>query len=48
MAGIDRFLQHPAIEVQPGQLAIDEAFGARGHGHADLDIGFFLFNYNGL
>ena len=28
MAGIDRFLQHPAIEMQPGKLAIDEAFGA--------------------
>ena len=31
MAGIDRFLQHPAIEMQPGKLAIDEAFGAAGH-----------------
>ena len=31
MAGIDRFLEHPAVEMQPGQLAIDEAFGAVGH-----------------
>ena len=29
MARIDRLLQHPAIEVQPGQLAVDEAFRAR-------------------
>ena len=29
MAGIDRFLEHPAVEMQPGQLAVDEAFGAR-------------------
>ena len=28
MAGIDRFLQHAAIEMQPGQLAVDEALGA--------------------
>ena len=31
MAGIDRFLQDPAVEVQPGKLPIDEAFGAAGH-----------------
>ena len=31
MAGIDRFLEHPAVEMQPGQLAVDEAFGARSH-----------------
>ena len=30
-----RLLQHPAIEMQPGQLAVDEALGARGEiGHA--------------
>jgi hypothetical protein len=29
MAGIDRLLEHPAVEMQPGQLAIDEALGAR-------------------
>ena len=48
MAGIDRFLEHPAIEMQPGQLAVDEAFGARSHRRAGLDLHFFFFNYNGL
>ena len=48
MAGIDQFLQHPAIEMQPGQLAIDEAFGAFGNRRDGLDIRFFLFNYNSL
>ena len=28
MARIDRFLQHAAIEMQPGKLPVDEAFGA--------------------
>ena len=31
MAGIDRLLQHPAIEVQPGKLAINETFRAGRH-----------------
>ena len=48
MAGIDRFLQHPAIEMQPGQLAIDETFGAGRHRWAGLGIRFFFFNYNSL
>src|SRR5450755_2871913 len=34
--------------MQPGKLAIDEAFGARGHPRAGLDIRLFFFNYNGL
>jgi len=48
VAGIDRFLQHPAIEVQPGQLAIDEAFGAIGDRRAGLDLRFFFCSYNSL
>ena len=48
MAGIDRLLQHPAIEMQPGKLAIDEAFGAFGDRRTGRDFGFFFFNYNGL
>ena len=49
MAGIDQFLQHPAIEMQPGKLAIDEAFGAaRPSPEPASTSGFFFFNYNGL
>src|ERR1019366_1638606 len=48
MAGIDRLLQHPAVEMQPGKLAINEAFGAGAHLWTGLDIRFFFFNYNSL
>ena len=48
MAGIDRFLEHPAVEMQPGQLAVDEALRARPHRRADLDLHIFFFNYNSL
>ena len=48
MAGIDRLLQHPAIEVQPGKLAIDEALGAGADRWTGLGIPFFFFNYSGL
>src|SRR5438874_1702188 len=48
MAGIDRLLQHPAIEVQPGKLAIDEALGAGADRWTGLSVPFFFFNYSGL
>ena len=49
MAGIDQFLQHPAIEMQPGQLAIDEALGAGGDRSAEpSNIQLFFFAFNGL
>jgi len=48
MAGIDRLLQHPAIEVQPGKLPVNEAFGAFGHRRTGPGIHFFFFSYNGL
>ena len=49
MAGIDRFLQHTAVEVQPGQLAIDEALGACGdRTRRSRERLLFLFNYNEL
>ena len=45
MAGIDRFLEHPAIEMQPGQLAVDESLGAGGDRRRRFGIGvlFLLF-----
>ena len=48
MAGIDRLFQHPAIEMQPGKLAIDEALGAMGDRRTGLGVRFFFFYYNGL
>ncbi len=48
MAGIDRFLEHPAIEMQPGELPIDEALGAardRGDGR---ELRLFLFDFRCL
>src|ERR1700730_7737406 len=48
MAGVDRFLEHPAIEMQPGQLAIDEAFGAGYDRRRSLDDYIFFFNFNSL
>ncbi len=48
MAGIDRLLQHPAIEMQPGQLAIDEALRAAGDRRDGFGLRFFFFDYNGL
>ena len=42
MAGIDRFLQHPAIEMQPGQLPIDEALGAARIGEPTSNPHLFL------
>ena len=48
MAAIDRFLEHAAIEVQPGELAIDESFGTLGNRRdAGLCL-FFFFYFNGL
>ena len=38
MAGIDRFLQHPAVEMQPGKLAIDEPLGAGRDRRAGLGL----------
>ena len=48
VAGIDRLFEHPAVEMQPGEFAIDEALGACGNRRGGLDDGRFLFNYNGL
>jgi hypothetical protein len=48
MARIDRLLQHPAIEMQPGKLAIDEALGAGADRRTGLGIRFFFFNYSSL
>ena len=48
VAGIDRLLQHATVEMKPGELAIDETFGARGELRHGLRQGLFLFNYNGL
>src|SRR5262249_7598763 len=49
VAGVYRFLQHPAVEMQPGQLAIDEALRAcRNARGRDFGIFRFLFNDNGL
>jgi len=45
---IDRFLKHPAIEVQPGKLPIDETFRALSHRMSRVAGGFFFFNYNSL
>src|ERR1700754_3653383 len=48
MAVIDRFLQDPAVEVQPGKLPIDETFGAGGDARRSLRFWLFFFNYNSL
>ena len=48
VAGIDQFLQHPAIEMQPGKLAVDETLGAMGDRRGGLGFRLFFFNNNGL
>ena len=48
MARIDRFLQYPAIEMQPGKLPVDEAFGAAADGRRRRQYSIFLCFYNGL
>ena len=49
VAGIDRFLEHAAIEMQPGQFAIDEALGTCGNRRNGVRDGFlFLFSYKSL
>ena len=48
MTGIDRFLEHPAIEVQPGQFAIDEPFRALGDRGRSFGYVIFLFYFNNL
>ena len=48
MTRIDGLLQHPAVEMQPGKLAVDEAFGAMGDRRTALHLRFFFFYYNGL
>ncbi len=48
MARIDRFLQHPAVKMQPGQLAIDEAFRTCGDRREGFGIYLFVFDYNSL
>ena len=48
MARIDRFLQYPAIEMQPGELPVDEAFGAAADGRRAGSNRIFLCYYSGL
>ncbi len=48
VAGIDGFLQHTAIEMQPGKLTVDETFGAVGDRRADLGFRLFFFDNNSL
>src|SRR4051794_37138961 len=48
MAGIDGLLKYPAIEMEPGKLAIDEAFGAMSNRRSAVDLRLFLFYYSGL
>ena len=43
MTGIDQFLQHPAIEMQPGQLSIDKALGAPRDRRAIFGCRVFFF-----
>ena len=48
MAGIDRFFEHPAVEMQPGQFAIDEALRALGDRRRRFGYDLFFFNFNNL
>jgi hypothetical protein len=48
MAEIDRFLEYPAIEMQPGQLAIDEPLGAGGDCQRRFGGDVFFCNFNNL
>jgi hypothetical protein len=48
VAGIHRLFEHTSVEMQPGQFAIDEAFGAGGNRGRGLGDDRFLFNYNSL
>jgi hypothetical protein len=48
MPRIDRFLQHPAIEVQPGKFPIDEAFGTAADRRRSAINGVFFFCSNSL
>ena len=48
MAGIDQFLEHPTVEMQPGQLPIDEPLRTRGNRRLSLGNWFFLFYFNYL
>jgi hypothetical protein len=46
MTGIDGFLKDAAIEVQPGELAVDEALRSGGDHVSGLRFTLFLFNNN--
>ena len=48
MAGIDRLLEHPAVEMQPGKFPIDKSLGARGNRGRSLGSWFFFFYFNNL
>src|SRR4029077_5285330 len=48
MARINRLFQHPAIEMQPGQLPVNEAFWAAGSRRSGARVAIFLFSCNGL
>ena len=48
MSRIYRLFEHAAVEMQPGQFAIDKAFGAGSNGGRSLDNRLFFFNFNNL
>jgi hypothetical protein len=48
MAGIHRFLEHPAVEMQPGKLTVNESLRARRDRERDLDDRFFFLDFNNL
>ena len=43
VARIDRFLEHPAIEMEPGQLAVDETFRTCSDRGTRMRFRFFFF-----
>ena len=48
MAGIDGFLEYPAVEMQPGKLTVNEPFRAMGDRRTSLGLWFFFFSCNSL
>ena len=48
MAGIDRLFEHPAVEMQPGKLTVNESLGARRDRRRDFGDRFFFLDFNNL
>src|SRR4051794_26957332 len=48
MSRIDGFLEHPAVEMQPGQFAVNEAFRACRNRRTGMDFVIFFFESNDL